>query len=85
MRIDYHKQFQKQYKKLPSKVREKFAERLVLFVDNPFAPELSNHALHGKYAKYRSINITGDWRVFYEVTGEGVQFSIIDTHSNLYG
>lgn len=84
MRIDYHKHFKKQYKKLPSKVQEKFAERLMIFIGNPFAPELSNHALHGKYAKYRSINITGDWRAFYEVTDIGVQFFIIDTHSNLY-
>ncbi|KKQ04054.1 MAG: hypothetical protein US18_C0031G0003 [Parcubacteria group bacterium GW2011_GWB1_36_5] len=84
MQVDFHKQFRKQYKKLPTKIKDKFNERLIIFKDNPLIPELNNHALHGKYEKCRSINITGDIRAIYEIRENGVRFLDIDTHSNLY-
>ena len=84
MRVDYHKQFVKQYKKLSSKLKSKFDERLKIFIVNPLAPELNNHPLHGEYLGYRSINITGDLRAVYEIQEESIKFLFIDTHSNLY-
>lgn len=81
---DYHKRFRKQYKKLSIKVRGKFKERLRLFADDPYALELNNHTLHGKYAGCRSINVTGDLRAVYEVRKNGVRFLDIDNHANLY-
>lgn len=84
LRIEYHKRFQKQYRKLPAKEQKKFAERVEIFTENPLAPELHNHPLHGEYAAYRSINITGDLRAIYQISGDKVQFLMIDTHSNLY-
>lgn len=84
MRVEYHKQFQKQYRKLPIKVRKKCDERLAIFMEDPLAPELHNHPLHGEYAGYRSINITGNVRAIYQISDDKVQFLIIDTHSNLY-
>jgi addiction module RelE/StbE family toxin len=58
---------------------------LKLFISNPSAPELNNHALHGEYLGYRSVNITGDWRAVYEVQEDNaIKFLFIDTHSNLY-
>ncbi len=84
MRVDYHKQFRKQYQRSSRKIQAKFNERLRVFIDNPYAPELNNHALHGKYLEYRSINITGDLRAVYEIQGEVIKFLFMDTHSNLY-
>ena len=84
MRIDFHKRFKKQYLKLLPKIRSKFDERLKVFIEDPLALELNNHALHGEYLGYRSINITGDFRAVYEIQGEAVKFLFIDTHSNLY-
>lgn len=84
MHIDYHKRFQKQYGKLSLKFQKKFAERLEVFMENPLAPELNNHPLHGEYAACRSINISGDLRAIYQISGDKIQFLIIDTHSNLY-
>ena len=84
MRIDYHKRFVKQYKKLPFKLQSKYNERLKIFITNPLAQELNNHPLHGEYLGYRSINITGDLRAVYEVQGGAIKFLFIDTHSNLY-
>jgi len=84
MQVDFHNQFRKKYKKLPTKIKVKFNERLILFKNNPFVQELNNHSLHGKYERCRSINVTGDLRAIYEVIEEGVRFLDIDTHNNLY-
>ncbi len=84
MWIDYHKTFRKHYKKLSPKLQSKFNERLKLFIEDPLAPALNNHALAGEYLGYRSFNITGDWRAIYEIRDGTIQFLIIDTHSNLY-
>ena len=84
MHIIYHSDFKKQYRKLSTKIRLRFTERLEIFRDDQFSPELNNHGLHGKYVGCRSINVTGDLRAIYEVREDGVRFLEIDTHSNLY-
>lgn len=85
MKIAFHKNFDKCYKKLPENQQNKTQERLVLFLKDPFEPILRNHALKGKYLGYRSINITGDLRAIYKsISPEECVFVIIDTHSNLY-
>jgi addiction module RelE/StbE family toxin len=84
MHPDYHKRFKKQFKKMPQKIRERFIERLQVFKNNPMAFELHNHALHGEYHGYRSINVTGDLRAVYEIREMEIKFLFIDTHSNLY-
>jgi len=85
MNISFHRHFGKSYKKFPKKVQEQFKERLKLFIDDPFDPMLGNHALHGGYAGFRSINVTGDIRAIYKVLDESsVEFALLDSHSNLY-
>jgi len=85
MRIRFHKNFEKQYKKLREGQKKRFQERLFLFLENPFNPVFGNHPLKGKYKGYRSINITGDLRAVYKFINEQeCIFVIIDTHSNLY-
>lgn len=84
MQIKFHKQFTKQYDKLPEKIRRKFDERLVVFIIDPFTDQLSNHALNGKYEGLRSINVTGDMRALYRPEGNTVRFMLIDNHNNLY-
>jgi addiction module RelE/StbE family toxin len=86
MKILYHRHFLKDYKKAPQKVKTRFKKRLSLFVENPFHPMLSNHALKGKMRKYRSINITGDYRALYKAIDEStIEFVLLDTNHNLYG
>lgn len=85
MKIRFHRNFEKQYKKLKDTQKAKARERLVLFLENPFHPILANHPLKGKYKGYRSINITGDLRAVYKFVSEDESiFVAIDTHSNLY-
>ncbi|MBI2097741.1 MAG: type II toxin-antitoxin system mRNA interferase toxin, RelE/StbE family [Candidatus Vogelbacteria bacterium] len=84
MKIQLHKHFIKQYKKLRT-IQRRIDERLSLFRIRPFDPALRNHGLAGKYQGCRSINITGDFRAIYElVDEETVRFIDLDTHSNLY-
>lgn len=85
MRIRFHKNFEKQYKKLKEGQKKRVQERLVLFLENPFNSVLGNHPLKGKYKGYRSINVAGDLRAVYKfINGQECIFVTIDTHSNLY-
>jgi len=89
VRIDYSKAFDKPLRKSPLKIKIAFRKRLKLFLQNPFHPLLNNHSLSGKLSGYRSINVTGDWRVIYSTRshsreGTSVIFEMIGTHSQLY-
>lgn len=88
-RVDFSKLFEKQLRKSPTKIRAAFLERYKIFLDDPFNPRLNNHHLSGQLNKYRSINITGDWRALYleELDANGdevIIFEILGTHSQLY-
>jgi addiction module RelE/StbE family toxin len=84
MAVGYTKNFIKQTKKLPLKLRQQVQARLTRFTKNPLHPTLNNHPLKGRYKKYRSINITGDVRALYlQVENEAI-FDVIGTHSQLY-
>ncbi len=85
MKITFHKNFRKQYKKAPSEIQNVIDKRLVLFQSNPIHPLLRNHALTGQYQGCRSINITGDWRAIYQESETSIIiFLTIGTHSKLY-
>lgn len=86
MKIGYHKRFRKSFQKLPNKIKDKFFERLELFQSKPFHPTLNNHSVESAYPKWWSINITGDYRAFFEIKEQDmVVFMKIGTHSELYG
>jgi addiction module RelE/StbE family toxin len=85
--MQYHKssRFKRRYKKLPDDLKRKVDERLLLFATVPSHPLLNDHQLSGKYAAYRSINVTGDCRIMYEKIAENLYLLVaIGTHSELY-
>ena len=84
MRFTSRKKFRRQYEKLPAKIQKKFDERIVLFRSDPSDRRLNVHRLHGKKRKFRSINITGDYRALFLWEGDVVTFHEIGTHSELY-
>jgi addiction module RelE/StbE family toxin len=45
---------------------------------------LNNHKLKPPYDEYRSINITGDFRLLYKKMGDIFVFAKMGTHSQLY-
>ncbi|MCG2694458.1 type II toxin-antitoxin system mRNA interferase toxin, RelE/StbE family [Candidatus Parcubacteria bacterium] len=85
MEFIYSKNFKKQFGKLNYKTQESFQERIKIFVKNPNHIVLNNHKLSGKYHDYRSINITGDYRVVFKIISDDVCYLVaIGTHSKLY-
>lgn len=79
------KNFEKKFAKLPVKIKTQLGLRLQLFIQNPRNILLNNHALAGIYEGYRSINITGDFRLIYEeIDSSVVRLIDIGTHSELY-
>jgi addiction module RelE/StbE family toxin len=84
MEIYLHKNFLKQFKKLPLKIKKKFIEIKKIFLKNPFDKILNNHSLKGKYKNYRSININNDYRVIYKIENNIIIFIIIEINSELY-
>jgi len=85
MIIRFHKNFEKRYKKLSVKYRNKFKEKIAIFLKDEFNPILNNHPLKAKYKGYRSIDVTGDLRAIYRrEERDNIIFVIIDKHSNLY-
>lgn len=85
MNVKTTKNFDKKLQRLPARTKESFKKKVLIFLDNPFDVRLNNHRLHGSLNKYRSINITGDYRLIYEDLEENLVLLIdINTHSELY-
>ena len=85
MVITYSRVFKKMFRKQSEVIKEKFYERLTLFIKDPHYSLLNNHALGGKWVGCRSINVTGDIRaVFEEIDSEHIEFVDIGSHSELY-
>lgn len=85
MRLHFHRDFEKRFKRLKKNEQKKARERIQIFQDNPFRPILHNHPLQGKYTGYRSIDITGDLRAVFKTTKkEDYWFVRIGTRPELY-
>ncbi|MFA5936422.1 MAG: type II toxin-antitoxin system mRNA interferase toxin, RelE/StbE family [Candidatus Paceibacterota bacterium] len=81
----FSKNFKKSLKKKNKFIQEKTRERIRLLKKDPFNILLNNHKLHGEYAGYNSINITGDFRVVFKYVDEySIIFLDIGTHTELY-
>lgn len=87
MRIAYHKKFIKNFKKRfgsNQKFKEKYRDRLRLFVDDPTDPVLRDHSLIGEKISLRAFSITGDVRIVYQQVGDQIIFLDIGTHNQVY-
>ena len=78
--------FDKAFSTLPRNIREFAFEKLEIFNIDPFSRILRNHQLQGSFRQYRSINVTGDYRIIYEQYNDStVRLIDIGTHSQLFG
>jgi len=84
MRIVLHRTFEKQIKKLPSKIQATYKIRRDVFLEDPFHPLLDNHSVDRAFPGCRSINITGDYRVIFKAQDGIAHFLKIGSHSELY-
>ena len=86
MHIVRDKLFMKQMKKVPHPLRVQVRDRVQLLTQDEQHPLLHNHQLTGEYRGYRSINITGDWRLVYQkLDSDTYYLRAVGTHHQLYG
>ena len=78
--------FERQYKKLPQALQDKMWDRLSLLVADNLNPILNDHKLGYPFESFRSINITGDYRLVYKRIGQDTYYlRAVGTHNQLYG
>jgi addiction module RelE/StbE family toxin len=83
--IEFSPVFKKLIARAPAEIKLAFREAYGLFAENPTHPTLRNHPLSGKYAGFRSIDVTDDWRAVYREKPGRIKFVAIGTHPQLYG
>jgi len=66
MKIVYHKRFEKQYKKLIDKDKEKANKALEIFINNPNDTKLNNHCLKGSLIGKKAISAAPNLRLIFE-------------------
>jgi mRNA-degrading endonuclease YafQ of YafQ-DinJ toxin-antitoxin module len=66
MNIKYHKRFEKQFKKLLGKEKERVLRAIGKFIDNPKDPILQNHSLKGVLSGKSAISAGSDLRIIFE-------------------
>ena len=89
LHIEFARSFEQQLRGVPNEIKETFLDTLVLFREDPHHPFLRNHPLKEKFAGYRSIDVTDNWRAVFKETYAGdrivITFHLIGTHEALYG
>lgn len=84
-RIEFSPIFNKRRNAASVEIKKAFLETFSLFLVEPFHPSLRNHPLKGRYAGFRSIDVTDDWRALYRIEAERIIFVELGTHQELYG
>ncbi len=88
MRVFFDPKFYRQYKKVNVRIQNSVDACIRIFRKNSMDTQLNNHLLRDKYAGYRSIDITADYRALYEEVTIGKEtvayFVTLGTHSQLY-
>jgi len=86
MKITTTKHFDKQFKKQTPKVKQAFVKRIQLFLTEPDHLQLNVHRLSGNHKDVWSFNVSGDVRVIFDRSFEGlIILEAIGSHSELYG
>ena len=81
MKIYYSSKFEKEYKKLPLKVKRAAEKKEKIFRKDPFAPQLKTHKLTGKLKSYYSFSIDYQYRIIFElVKKDTVWLHSVGTH-----
>lgn len=84
MKVFFHKSFEKQYQKLPAKIKSKFSQRLMLLMDSQDHPLLRVYELKGAKKPLLSMNVTADYRALFTYENNTFVFYETGTHSELY-
>ncbi len=71
MRVIYSPRAERDYKKLPSEIKEKAKDAIRRFQKDPFDKVLENHKLKGRLKNLRSFSIDNNYRIIFEFDSEG--------------
>ncbi|MCL1998230.1 MAG: type II toxin-antitoxin system mRNA interferase toxin, RelE/StbE family [Turicibacter sp.] len=89
MKVDYTKDFNKQFANLSEKKKAAARDAVKRFKQDlhtgTSTPNLRRHALTGTWSGYDSISAGGDLRLHYTQVDEGILFVAVGSHSQLYG
>lgn len=66
MRIKYHKRFEKQFKKLLERDKQKVIATIDKFIIDPKNKSLCSHQLKGSLLGLRAISVSPDLRIIFE-------------------
>ncbi len=82
MKIFYSVKFAREYRKLPSQVKNLAEEKEQIFRKNPFDSKLKTHKLKGNLNGFLSFSINQKYRIIFEfVNSDTVWFHSIGNHS----
>jgi len=85
MEIIFTKRFKKRLNCSSQKIQKKFEEKMDVFVENQWNPALKSHPLKGHLVGMRAFSVTGDYRVIYQIVGNGkIKLVDIGTHNQVY-
>jgi len=87
MKIQYHKEFLKSYKKRIApypKLEKQFELQLKKLIINPKEPSLKDHKLIGKKKNFRAFSVTGNIRVIYLIIDNNIWLYDIGSHNQVY-
>jgi mRNA-degrading endonuclease RelE of RelBE toxin-antitoxin system len=77
-------QFERQYRKLPKRIKQIAKDKESIFRKDPFDPRLNTHKLHGKEKEAWAFSITRSYRIkFIFLKERTVLFLEVGTH-NIY-
>lgn len=81
MKIKISPRFEKNYKRLPKRIKEKAKEKEAIFRDNPFDQRLKTHKLKGKQRDSWAFYINDSYRIkFIFINSDEILFLDIGTH-----
>lgn len=87
LKLLYHSKFLKHFRERISPNRllvQEYKEALQTFLEDPRDPVLKDHQLTEAHSNKRAFWITGDIRVVYRMTKDGIMLYDIGSHPEVY-
>ncbi len=70
MKILYSRKFEKEYRKLPDKIKDIAEKKEKIFRKNPFDRQLKTHKLHGELGEFLVFSINYQYRIVFDFSDE---------------
>ncbi len=82
LRIFYSSKFEREYRRIPERIKEIAEEKEWIFRADPHDPRLHTHQLSGRLKRHHAFSINQKYRIIFEfATRETIWFHSIGDHS----